>query len=91
MSSPTNEVSAYIDRGVFGGLTNGTQSLTVDANTGEAKGTPTTAGTFSVTVTVSDSATPRAQVTATYDIDIVNAMSAQVRTEASPSLSNCKS
>lgn len=64
--------------------------LSIDANTGEVKGTPTTVGSFRVTVTVSDSATPIAQVTASYDIDIVNAMSVQVRTEAGPSLSNCE-
>jgi large repetitive protein len=44
--------------------------LTVDPNTGDFTGTPTTAGSYFVTVTLSDSESPPAQVTTSYTIDI---------------------
>ena len=44
--------------------------LDVDPSSGQITGTPTTAGSYSFTITVSDAASPPAQLSATYIIDI---------------------
>ena len=44
--------------------------LNVDPTSGEILGTPTTAGNYSIVAIASDSASPPAQVSATYPVDI---------------------
>lgn len=44
--------------------------LTFDASSGNIAGTPTTAGSYSVSVTVADSESPPAQVSVTYSMDV---------------------
>jgi hypothetical protein len=44
--------------------------IDVDPSTGEILGTPTTAGTYSVLIAVTDSASPSVQASNTYVIDI---------------------
>ena len=48
-------------------------------------GEPTTAGTFTVTVTVTDSGSPSAQMSATYVIEILNPPPPAIDTTSSPS------
>jgi len=46
--------------------------LDVDPSSGQITGTPTTAGSYTFTITVTDAASPPAQVSATYPIDIAS-------------------
>lgn len=47
--------------------------MDVDATSGEILGTPTTAGSYSVMLTVTDTSSPPAQASATYILDIASA------------------
>jgi Putative Ig domain len=44
--------------------------IDVDPSTGRILGTPTTAGSYSVLITVTDSASPSVQASGSYMIDI---------------------
>lgn len=46
--------------------------LELDMSTGKLSGMPTTAGSYSIIVTVSDSESPPVQASASYSIDVSN-------------------
>ena len=73
---PTGGIPPYINWSVVGGNTNLPPGLTLNAATGAISGTPTTAGTTTFTVTVTDSeATPKTATSATLSITVNPALS----------------
>ncbi|HKN71090.1 MAG TPA: putative Ig domain-containing protein, partial [Terriglobales bacterium] len=72
----TGGIQPYINWSVVGGNTNLPPGLTLNAATGAISGTPTTAGTTTFTVTVTDSeATPKTATSATLTITVNPAVS----------------
>ena len=73
---PTGGIPPYINWSVVGGNTNLPPGLTLNASTGAISGMPTTAGTTTFTVTVTDSeATPKTATSATLSITVNPALS----------------